>query len=70
MRTRETAFEVDCYDVVYTRKVTLKNVVTGQEFKAPAKSWKWKNFFYAYVTFIFRGQEFTVLAEVCAKYPD
>lgn len=42
-------------------------MVTGKEFKAPAKSWRWKNSFYAYVTFIFRGHEFTVLAEVHPK---
>jgi len=61
---KEIPFEVNCYNVVSTREVTVKNMVTGAEFKAPAKSWRWKNSFYAYVTFIFRGQEFTVLSEV------
>jgi hypothetical protein len=61
---KEIPFEVNCKDVVSTREVTVKNMVTGAEFKAPAVSWRWKNSFYAYVTFIFRGQEFTVLAEV------
>lgn len=60
--------EVNCYNVVSTRKVILKNRKTGQEFQAPAKSWKWKNEFYAHVTFVFRGQEFTVLAEVHPEY--
>lgn len=62
--TRKVSYEVNCFDVVSTNEVTLKNIVTGKEFKAPAKSWRWKNEFYAYVTFIFRGQKFTVLAEV------
>lgn len=57
-------FEVNCFDVVSTNEVTVKNIITGAEFKAPAKCWRWKNEFYAYVTFIFRGQEHTVLAEV------
>lgn len=57
-------FEVDCFDAVITNEVIVKNMITGEEFKAPAIKWEWKNEFYAYVTFIFRGQEFTVLAEV------
>lgn len=64
MRTKEIPFEVNCFDVVSTNQVTVKNMITGEKFKAPAKSWRWKNSFYAYVTFIFRGQEFTVLADV------
>lgn len=64
MRTKANPFEVNCYDVVKTHHVTVKNMITGEKFKAPAKSWRWKNSFYAYVTFIFRGQEFTVLADV------
>lgn len=64
MKTKEIPFEVNCKDVVSSHEVTVKNMVTGAEFKAPAKSWRWKNAFYAYVTFIFRGQEHTVLAEV------
>lgn len=61
---KEIPFEVNCFDVVSTNQVTVKNMVTGKEFKAPATGWRWKNEFYAYVTFLFRGQEFTVLAEV------
>lgn len=57
-------FEVDCFDVVKTNQVTLRNTITGREFKAPVKCWEWRNSFYAYVTFIFRGREFTVYAEV------
>lgn len=64
MKTKEIPFEVNCYNVVSTREVTVKNMVTGAEFKAPAKEWHWRNSFYADVTFVFRGQEFTVLAEV------
>ena len=43
-------------------------MVTGKEFKAPAKSWRWKNEAYAYVTFVFRRQEFTVLTEVHPEF--
>ena len=63
-----TPYEVNCYNVVSTNEVTLKNIVTGKEFKAPAVKWEWKNEFYAYVTFLFRGQEHTVLAEVHPEY--
>lgn len=63
-KKEETHYEVNCYNVVSTNEVTLKNTVTGKEFKAPALRWEWKNEFYAYVTFLFRGQKFTVLAEV------
>ena len=61
---KEIPFEVNCFNVVSTNQVTVKNMVTGKEFKAPAINWRWKNEFYAYVTFLFREQEFTVLAEV------
>lgn len=66
-KVKATAFEVDCYDVVSTHEVILTNIATGKKHTAPAISWSWKNSFYANVTFIFRGQEFTVLAEV---HPD
>ena len=65
---RKVPFKVNGYDVVSTNEVTVKNMVSGAEFKAPAKSWRWYNEFYAYVTFIFRGQEFTVLAEVHPEF--
>lgn len=58
------SFEVDCYDVVKTHQVILTSTATGDKYSAPVLKWEWKNSFYAYVTFIFRGQEFTVLAEV------
>ena len=61
-------FEVDCWDVVKTHQVTVTSMATGESYSAPAKSWRWKNEFYAYVTFVFRGQEFTVLAEVHPEY--
>lgn len=63
-------FEVNCYDVVKTHHVVVKNMITGEELSAPAKEWHWRNSFCADVTFIFRGQEFTVCAEVGAVYPD
>jgi len=64
MTIKGIPFEVNCFDVVSTNQVVVKNMVTGKELFAPAVKWEWKNEFYAYVTFIFRGQEFTVLAEV------
>lgn len=62
--TKEIPFEVDCRDVVTSNYCTVRNMLTGQEFSAPVKEWHWRNSFCADVTFIFRGQEFTVLAEV------
>lgn len=67
---REVPFEVNCIDVVSTHQVTVKNMVTGKEFKVPAKEWHWRNSFYADVTFVFRGQEFTVCAEVRQVFPN
>ena len=64
MKTKEITFEVDCSDVVTSNHVELTDTATGETFSAPATKWEWKNEFYAYVTFIFRDQEFTVLAEV------
>ena len=61
---KEIPFEVDCKDVVTSHCVKVRNMVTGAEFSAPAKEWHWRNSFYADVTFVFRGQEFTVCAEV------
>ena len=61
-------FEVNCYDVVKTHHVVVKNMITGEEFKAPALKWEWKNEFDAHVTFIFGGREFTVLAEVHPEF--
>jgi len=57
-------FEVNCKDVVASHHVTVRNMVTGKVYSAPAISWRWRNSFYAEVTFLFRGQEFTVYAEV------
>jgi len=67
---REIPFSVDCYDVVSTHEVTVTNMVTGEKHKAPAKKWHWRNSFYADVTFVFRGQEFTVCAEVHPEMED
>lgn len=69
-KSEGTAFEVDCYNVVSTHEVILTNVATGKKHTAPAISWRWKNSFYAYVTFLFRGTEHTVLAEVHPEYED
>ena len=63
-------YEVDCYDLVSTNQVTLIDHQTGEVIHVPATKWEWKNSFYANVTYIFRGQEFTVLAEVCPDYKD
>lgn len=68
--TKEIPFEVSCIDVVSTHQVTVKNMVTGKEFKVPAVKWHWRNSFYADVTFVFRGQEFTVCAEVRQVFPN
>lgn len=68
MKTKEIPFEVNCKDVVTSHCVTVRNMITGAEFSAPAKEWHWRNSFYAYVTFLFRGQEHTVLAEVHPEY--
>lgn len=62
------SYEVNCYDVVSTNKILLKDTATGEKFEVPAKKWEWKNEFYAYVSFYFKGQEFTVLAEVHPEY--
>lgn len=64
-----TSFEVDCRKVVSTHKVVLKNIKTGEKFYAPAKDWRWVNWWTADVTFIFRGQTFTVRADVDAVIP-
>lgn len=64
---KEIPFEVNCKDVVASHHVTVKNMVTGKEYSAPAISWRWRNSFCADVTFLFRGQEFTVCAEVRAE---
>lgn len=68
--TREIPFEVDCKDVVSSHVVKVRNMVTGAEFSAPAEEWHWRNSFYADVTFVFRGQEFTVCAEVRQVFPN
>lgn len=70
MKTREIPFEVNCKDVVKTHHVRVKNTINGKEYTAPAKEWHWRNSFYADITFVFRGQEFTVCAEVNAVYSD
>jgi hypothetical protein len=70
MKTKEIPFEVDCKDVVTSHCVKVRNMVTGAEFSAPAKEWHWRNSFYADVTFVFRGQEFTVCAEVRQVFPN
>ena len=64
MKTKGNPFEVDCKDVVTSHCVKVRNMITGEEFSAPAKKWHWRNSFYADITFVFRGQEFTVCAEV------
>lgn len=58
------AFKVNCFNVVSTNKVTLTDTNSGKTFSAPAIKWEWRNEFYAYVTFLFKGRRFTVLAEV------
>ncbi len=70
MKTKEIPFEVNCKDVVTSRCVKVRNMITGAEFSAPAKEWHWRNSFYADVTFVFRGQEFTVCAEVKQVFPN
>ena len=69
-KSKATSFEVDCYNVVSTHKVILTNIATGKKHTVPAISWYWKNSFYANVTFLFRGKEYTVLAEVHPEYGD
>lgn len=66
---KATTFEVDCYNAVSTNQVILKNA-KGEKFSAPVISLRWRNSFYADVTFSFRGQEFTVCAEVHPEYGD
>jgi hypothetical protein len=69
-RTKGRPFEVCCKDVVHSNKVTVRDMLSGEEFKAPALGWEWVNSWYADVTFLFRGQEFTVRAEVDSDIPD
>lgn len=64
----EMEFKVNCFDVVSTNKVELTDTKTGEKFYAQALGWKWKNSFFADVTFVFRGQKFTVGAEVHPEY--
>lgn len=61
-------FKVNCFDVVSTNKVELTDTKSGEKFYAQALEWRWRNSFFADVTFVFRGQKFIVSAEVHPEY--
>ena len=64
------SFEVDCYNAVSTHKVVLTDTKTRKKYFGQVIELHWRNSFYADVTFSFRGQKFTVGAEVHPEYGD
>lgn len=67
-QVRESRWEVYTYEAVIKHRVRLTNQVTGEVAYGQVIDWEWRNSFCATVTFMFRGQKFTVLGEVAPDY--